>query len=152
MRITARGRIVSEPEVVPTSPEEYMSTPVQKVSAIIGVVFLLIGVLGFVFGTAGMPPDHLFGIFRVNLLHNIVHLAFGAWGLAASRTQIAAESYAQVAGVVYVVLALLGFFAPSGFNLVPIGGHNIWLHSVIGLVLLYFGFGASLADEPLRTE
>jgi hypothetical protein len=129
-----------------------MSTPLQKVSAVFGAVFLLIGILGFVLGSSSMSPDHLFGLFRVNIVHNIVHALFGAWGLVASRTHAMAESYAQIAGVVYLVLALLGFFAPDGFGFVPIGDHNIWLHGLIGLVLLYFGFGSVLAEDNLRME
>jgi hypothetical protein len=57
-----------------------------------------------------------------------------------------------VAGVVYLVLGLLGFFAPAGFNLVYLGGHNIWLHLLLGVVLLYFGFKDTLLDEALLEE
>ena len=128
-----------------------MSTAVQKVAAVFGVVFLAIGVLGFVQGGRTMSPEHMLGLFRVNLVHNIVHLVFGVWALASIRSEKAAETYAQIAGVVYLILALLGFFAPSGFGFVPIGGHNIWLHSLLGLVLLYFGFGKSL-NEDLTDE
>jgi hypothetical protein len=28
----------------------------------------------------------LLGLFAVNVLHNVVHVLFGIWGLAASRT------------------------------------------------------------------
>ncbi len=126
-----------------------MSTPLQKVSLVFGVVFLLIGILGFVMGSTNMTPQPMLGLFHVNIVHNIVHLAFGVWALIAAKSHKTAESYAQIAGVVYLVLALLGFFAPSGFGIVPLGNHNIWLHAAFGLVLIYFGFGASLADDAL---
>ena len=126
-----------------------MSMPLQKIALVFGIVFLVIGILGFVMGSADMTPQPMLGLFHVNIVHNIVHLAFGVWALLSAKTHKAAESYAQIAGVVYLVLALLGFFAPSGFGLVPLGNHNIWLHAILGLVLIYFGFGTSLADDAL---
>jgi hypothetical protein len=124
-----------------------MSTVVQKISLVFGIVFLAIGALGFVLGGSSMSAEPLLGMFKVNIVHNIVHLAFGLWGVVSVRSEKAALSYMQIAGVVYLVLSLLGFFAPSGFGFVPIGGHNIWLHGVLALILLYFGFGDSISEE-----
>lgn len=121
---------------------------VQQVARIFGVVFLLVGVLGFLASGMSMESDpmhapRLLGLFPVNALHNVVHLLFGVWGLAASRTAAAASMYAKGAGAIYVVLAILGFVAPTTFGLIPIGGHDIWLHAVLGLVLLAVGFQAA---------
>ena len=120
---------------------------VQTVARIFGVVFLLIGVLGFVTGGMSMEADpalapKVLGLFPVNVLHNAVHLLFGVWGLAASRTASGAAMYAKGAGGIYLVLAILGFVAPSTFGLIPIGGHDIWLHALIGVVLLTVGLQA----------
>jgi hypothetical protein len=120
---------------------------VQTVARIFGVVFLLIGVLGFVTGGMSMEADpalapKVLGLFPVNVLHNVVHLLFGVWGLAASRTVSGAAMYAKGAGGIYLVLALLGFVAPSTFGLIPIGGNDIWLHALIGVVLLTVGLQA----------
>jgi hypothetical protein len=122
-------------------------TTVQRVALIFGVVFTLVAVLGFV--TTGMTMDaemetapKLLGLFPVNVLHNVVHLLFGVWGLAASRTFAASRSYAQIAGVIYIVLAVLGFVAPTTFGLIPIGGNDIWLHALLGVVLAGVGFAA----------
>lgn len=116
-------------------------TTVQRVAQIFGVVFILLALLGFFQGMS-MESSLLLGLFPVNLLHNIVHLLFGLWGLAASRTFAGAKTYAQVGGVVYLLLAVIGFVDPSGFGLVPLGGNDIWLHAVIGLVLAGVGFTA----------
>jgi hypothetical protein len=91
---------------------------------------------------ADPAPGMLLGLFPVNLLHNIVHLLFGVWGLVASRSFAGAKMYAQTAGVIYVVLAGLAFIAPTTFGLIPIGGNDIWLHAVIGVVLAGVGFTA----------
>jgi hypothetical protein len=81
----------------------------------------------------------ILGLFPVNLLHNIVHLLFGVWGLAAARSFQGAKSYATIAGVLYVLLAILGFIIPTTFGLIPIGGNDIWLHALLGIVLLAAG-------------
>ena len=69
-----------------------MSTPLQKVSLVFGVMFLVVGVLGFVMGSSDMTPQPLLGLFHVNIVHNIVHLAFGVWALIAAKTHKTAES------------------------------------------------------------
>lgn len=123
---------------------------VTRVAMVFGVVFLLVGILGLV-TPGGMQmgadpaPALLLGLFPVNLLHNVVHLAFGAWGLAASRSFAGAKNYAQIGGVIYLVLAVLGFVAPTTFGLIPIGGNDIWLHALLGIVLAGVGFTAKPA-------
>ena len=114
---------------------------------IFGVVFVLVGIAGlFVPNGMGMDADmdttgRLLGLFPVNLLHNLVHLAFGAWGLAAARSHEASRSYGRIGAVIYLVLAALAFVDPTMFGLVPIGDHDIWLHVVLALGLAYIGFG-----------
>jgi hypothetical protein len=120
---------------------------VRRVAMIFGVVFLLLGILGLV-SPGGMSmgadpaPAMLLGLFPINLLHNVVHLLFGVWGLIASRSFVNAKLYAQIGGVVYLVLALCGLFIPTTFGLIPTGGSDIWLHALIGLVLIGVGFTA----------
>lgn len=125
-------------------------TTVQRISQVFGVVFILIAILGFVQGGMSMEADptlapKVLGLFPVNILHNLVHLAFGVWGLLAARTFGGAVSYAKIAGVIYLVLAGLGFVAPTTFGFIPIGGNDIWLHLVLGLVLAGVGFTAKNA-------
>ena len=73
------------------------SRPLVRTAALaVAIVFLLVGVLGFI---PGITSDYgsmtfaghdsqakLLGIFQVSVLHNIVHLLFGAVGLALART------------------------------------------------------------------
>jgi hypothetical protein len=126
---------------------------VQRVAQLFGVVFLLVGILGFVPALGGgMTMDasmetapRLLGLFPVNTLHNVVHMLFGVWGLAASRTLAGSVQYARVGGAIYLVLAVLGFIAPTTFGLIPIGGNDIWLHALLGVVLLAVGLQAPRA-------
>ena len=131
-----------------------MRTTTQKVALVFGVVFLLVGVLGLLTdGGMGMEADvetapKLLGLFPVNLLHNIVHIAFGVWGLLASHTWSRAKTYCRVGAVIYRVLVVLAFVDPTTFGLVPIGGNDIWLHAVLALALGYFGFLHREAGAP----
>ena len=130
-------------------------TTVQRVAQIFGIVFLVVALYGFTqTGMSNMESDparapQLLGLFAVNVLHNVVHLLFGIWGLVASRTFSSAKSYAQIAGVLYLILAVAGFIVPNGFGLVPLGGNDVWLHLVLGLVLAGVGFTAREVRPPV---
>ena len=118
----------------------------QTGALVFGVAFLLFGILGlFVHNGMGMDADNettgrLLGLFPVNLLHNIVHLAFGVWGLVASRSWGASRSYGRIGAIIYAVLVVMAFVDPTTFGLVPIGSHDIWLHAVLAAGLAYIGF------------
>lgn len=81
-------------------------------------------------------------LFPVNWLHNLVHLAFGVWGLVASRGFGGARGYARAVAVIYAVLAVMGLIPVlrTTFGLIPLYGHDIWLHFAIAAVAAVFGF------------
>src|SRR5919197_4720836 len=70
----------------------FLMSTAQRISVGFGIFYLAIGVLGFIPGitAASTQPGQglLLGVFAVNMLHNIVHLAVGAvlvWaGMSAS--------------------------------------------------------------------
>lgn len=122
-------------------------TTVQRVAQIFGIGFLVAAAAGFFAGGMSMDADPMtapkaFGLFPVNVLHNVVHLLFGIWGLAASRSWSGSKSYSTIAGAIYTVLIAVGFIAPTGFGLMPLGGNDPWLHVLLGPPLLYFGLMA----------
>jgi len=118
----------------------------KRIAMVFGIVFLLVGIVGlFVPGGMSMalePPAMMFGLFHVNLLHNVVHMLVGVWGLVAARSFAGAKMYMTVAGVAYLVLAVCGFIIPTTFGLIPIGGADIYLHAVLGLIMAGIGFTA----------
>lgn len=79
-------------------------------AAIMGALFVTVGLLGFgsAFVSAPLPGDpnvmvdqaygRLFGLFPINVLHNLVHLAIGIAGLLAWRNIWSPVTYAQVLG------------------------------------------------------
>ncbi|MFP4624883.1 MAG: DUF4383 domain-containing protein [Gemmatimonadota bacterium] len=116
-------------------------TGLQRVAQLAGWVFVVIAIWGALLTGTSMEPDPgraplLWGLFPVNFLHNLVHMLLGVWGIAASRSAGGARTYVLGAGIIYLVLAVLGVVAPSGFGLVPLGGHGIWLHALFGVGLL----------------
>ncbi|HSK11415.1 MAG TPA: DUF4383 domain-containing protein [Vicinamibacterales bacterium] len=127
---------------------------VRYFAMVAGVVYLLVGVLGFIPGVKTMPHagdpslaltqgyGYLFGLFPVNILHNFVHLAIGFWGIAAYSSFFAARTYARGLAIIYGALAVMGLIPGlnTTFGLVPIFGHDVWLHAVTALVAAYFGF------------
>ena len=125
---------------------------IETFARIFGIVFLVVGIGGFIPGLTP-PHDHPglaveagsgmeLGLFPVNALHNLVHILFGVWGLAASRTFGAARTYARVVAIAYALLTVLGAIPATNttFGLVPIYGHDIWLHALLAAVAAYFGF------------
>jgi len=119
-------------------------TPIQRIAQIYGVVFTLAGVVGFLTTEFSLQMSMLLGLFPVNLVHNAVHLLFGVWGLRSARTVSGAVGYCRGAGLVYVVLAVLGIVAANVLvPIVPIHGNDVWLHALLGFSLIGFGLGMS---------
>jgi hypothetical protein len=133
---------------------------------IAGIVYAAVGLLGFIPGLRTAPPPGapelnvsagyglLFGLFPINVVHNIVHLALGIWGIVAYASFPAARRYAQGLAVIYGVLAVLGFFPVLNtlFGLAPLFGHDIWLHALTAIVAAYFGFRAPAMVERVEAE
>lgn len=109
---------------------------IQKLWAtIIGIVLLIVGIVGFF-------HHPILGLFGVNLLHNGVHLLTGAiflWaGLASSAPVKKVNTWL---GVVYVLVAILGFFGLLTFLMV--GGSmdpDNFLHLGTGVVSALIGW------------
>ena len=130
---------------------------VQRAAQIFGWGFVLVGVLGFFATGASMEDDpllapRLLGLFPLNVLHNVVHLLLGVWGLASVGSFAASKSYAIGAGVIYLLLAGLAVITPDMFGMVPIGGNDIWLHLLFGIPLLAIGLAAKRREATVVTD
>jgi len=136
--------------------------PLQIAALGSGVLFLLVGVLGFVPGLttdyseltfAGQESDAmLLGIFKVSILHNIVHLLFGALGILAARTIRDSRTFLVGGGIVYLVLTVYGVAIDHGSdaNFVPINTADNWLHLVLAIGMI--GAGVALGRTRTRTR
>ncbi len=142
-----------------------MST--RRFSLLLGLFFVLAGIAGFLPSFAhpeagatiadnaiaaaghgdailGTGDAMLFGLFPVNAAHNSVHILFGLWGLAASRSRRGAFAYARSVAIIYFLLAIAGLLpaTQTGFGLIPLYAKDVWLHGLIALGGVYFGWTA----------
>jgi hypothetical protein len=115
---------------------------------ILGVVLLLVGLLGY-----ALTPDGglLLGLFAVNGPHNLIHvltgvLAIAAWWGGWSRL------FCQVFGIVYLMVAVLGFLTVDDtgmlMGMVHVNMADNILHLLIAAPSLYFGFASPRVRAP----
>jgi len=123
-------------------------TPVQNAARLVGIVFLLVGIAGFIPGITTNLYDglefasndgdaELLGIFKVSVLHNIVHGLFGIAGLALAATASGARTFLIGGGAVYLALFLLGIL--GGGDWIPANDADNWLHLVLGAGMIAAG-------------
>ena len=140
---------------------------IRYFALVYGIVFLIVGVAGFVpaFVTPYGPghPElaieagagELFGMFPVNVLHNLVHIAFGVWGIVAYRNAAGALGYARAVAIIYAIFMIMGLLPGlmTVFGLVPLHSHDVWLHLLLAVVAAYFGWFANRSNaEPTKAH
>lgn len=139
---------------------------VRYFALISGIVYVLVGLFGFIPGMVATPGPggpagvvvgtgygYLLSLFPVNILHNLVHLAVGIWGIVAFRSYIQSRTYGRGLAIFYGILAVMGLLPVlnTTFGLIPIFGNDVWLHALTALIAAYFGFKTPSPDE-LRTH
>jgi hypothetical protein len=94
----------------------------------------------------------LLGLFPVNWIHNLVHLAIGLTGLSASSSTGTARRFARGLTFLYGGLAVMGLIPVlnTTFGLIPLFGHDIWLHTGTAAMAAYFGFGQRMEAIEIR--
>jgi hypothetical protein len=127
----------------------------RRFAMLLGIVFLIVGILAFVPGVVRPDPPnappltvhgpghgYIFGVFRVNVVHNLVHILFGVLGLAMARNIASAVLYARIVAVAYAVLTVMGVIPGlhTTFGLIPIHGLDVMLHALIAIAAIYYGF------------
>jgi Domain of unknown function (DUF4383) len=113
----------------------------KPAAIIFGLFFLVAGIGGFFPALA--PDGMLFGIFMVGPVHNCIHIASGAVALLCAFAGAgAARKYFQIFGVVYLLVAVLGFVYGNNplMGMVEHNKADIWLHIGIAAAALLLGF------------
>lgn len=102
----------------------------------------------------GAGYGYLMGLFPVNVLHNIVHLVIGIWGILAYRSFGASRLFSRALAIIYLLLAVMGLIPTlnmnTTFGLVPIFGLDVGLHLVTALIAAFFGWRSLLATSESR--
>jgi hypothetical protein len=138
----------------------------------IGMAYLAAGILGMVPDALRPPPPeappttftvlygNLLGLFPVNVLHSAVHLVIGVLGLAAWQADhvwhrmSSPRTYARALAVLYGALAVLGLIPGLNtlFGLLPLYGHDVWLHLGTAILAAYFGWRSVVEIERRAAE
>jgi len=119
----------------------------KKITMVFGVIFIAVGVLGFI--PAVTPNGRLLGVFEVNPLHNLIHLATGIVAVVVGMaSEDAMRNFFRIFGIVYALVAALGFFYGDQplLGLVANNLADAGLHVVIAAVALYLGFAMKPAS------
>jgi hypothetical protein len=86
----------------------------------------------------------LLGIFMVNSTHSIVHIASGVVFLLCGMAGAgASRTFFKIFGLVYALVAILGFMKGEGMLLGLISNNpaDTYLHVVLAAAMLFLGFG-----------
>jgi Domain of unknown function (DUF4383) len=131
------------------------------------MAYLSAGILGLVpAALSPAPPDappvrltvlygYVLHLFPVNLPHSLAHLAIGAWGILAWRADHDhrgfgnPRTYARALAIFYGPLAVLGLIPGVNtlFGLLPLHGHDVWLHAGTAAIAAYFGWRKEVVVE-----
>lgn len=122
---------------------------------VFGVVYLVVGLVGFAVtgfdNFANEAPGDKLIVFAINPLHNIAHIGVGALLLVGSSRHEAAKSVNLMVGVVYLLLAILGFAGVLVEDLLNVNQADNFLHIGTAALALYFGTAGAAAMPAART-
>lgn len=125
------------------------SSPARLYALTVGSVLTIAGIIGFFYDASfdvgdSIRSDDVFGLLAVNAWHNIIHILTGVLGLLAAG--YAARTYALGLGLVYVLVAFLGFidFGSGDLNdtilqFIPVNTEDNFLHLALGVLGLAAG-------------
>jgi hypothetical protein len=108
----------------------------KTVVKLFGWVLLLVGIVGFF-------NKPVLGIFAVDVTHNIIHLVSGLIAIVMARKgEMSARTFAKVFGVIYALVAVLGFVSSDGtiLGFITANSADTWLHVALAVVFLGVGF------------
>lgn len=120
-----------------------MATTVVK---LFGWVLLLVGIVGFF-------NNPILGIFAVDTVHNIIHIASGLIAIVMARKgEMSAKMFAKLFGAIYAVVAVLGFVSSGDMilGLIEANGADNWLHVALAVVFLGIGFSGGSRSSGMN--
>lgn len=109
----------------------------KTAAMVLGIVFVIAGALGFV----PNPIIGANGIFMTNHLHDWVHVGSGIVLLLGAYSPLGSGMALRVIGVIYAIVAVLGFIMGDMVFGIAMNMPDHWLHVVLAVVILYAGFG-----------
>jgi hypothetical protein len=137
----------------------------RSFALVFGIAYLGAGLLGLMPGMllpapADAPPlrfdvmnGTLLGLFPVNMLHTVVHLVVGGWGLGAYMGWWQPRLYARSLALLFGVLGVLGLIPGLNtlYGWLPLHSHDVWLHLGTAAVAAYFGLRQDTGERRTLT-
>ena len=124
-------------------------TPAQWFALVAGAVLVLVGIIGFLADASfqfGTPHEsgQLLGIFEVNAVHNLVHIATGGLLLAGAGRADLALKVTIVFAAAYGLVTLIGLIqGDTVLGIIPVNAADNVLH----IALTLGAVGAILASR-----
>jgi hypothetical protein len=130
----------------------YKSTT-AKLAGILGLVLVLVGILGFF-------NNPVLGIFRVDTIHNLIHLGSGLFLLLYGGQNSATARNAFLGlGLIYLVVTALGFVQVTEdpdnlLGFIAMNPADNYLHAALTAVFLTLGLkkAEDLSDRPATSD
>src|SRR5579863_6683832 len=113
-----------------------MNLSAKTAAMVLGIIFLIVGALGFI-------PNPIVGengIFLTNHTHDWVHIGSGIVLLLGVYSPFGAGMALRVVGIIYAIVAVLGFVMGDNVFGIAMNMADHWLHVGLALVILYAGF------------
>ncbi len=139
-------------------------TPAQWYCLLGGASLLLAGLIGMLYdstfdtsktdlqGGGALQGDKLLGIFEVNGIHNLIHIATGLLLLAVAPKRATAKTGVLAFGVVYGLVTVIGLIdGETVLGLIPVNAADNVLHIALTVAALLAAF-ASRADDDARSR
>jgi len=141
-----------------------MNIKTSTFALIFGIAYLAAGLMGLIPALLVPPPadapattftlmyGYLLGLFPTNLLHSLINLVIGVWGISAWSGRSSSVHYARSLAVLYGVLAVMGTvpMLNTAFGMAPMYGNDVWLHGLTALIAAYFGWRQPVAIKERR--
>jgi hypothetical protein len=108
------------------------------IAVLFGIAFIFGGVAGFLpsFTSNGL----LLGWFQVDSMHNMVHIVSGVLAIMSATSYRYTRLYFKLFGVLYGLLAIVGFVWGGQSMMMHINMADNFLHLGIAAAALYLGF------------
>lgn len=109
----------------------------RLLAILFGIAFIFIGISGFfhVFMTNGL----VFGFLEMGTMLSIVYVLSGVLAIMAATSFHYARLYFQIVGIIYALMAILGFWRHNLF-IAHVNFSDNLMHAVIGIIALIIGF------------
>jgi hypothetical protein len=112
-----------------------------------GLFYVALGILSMlsslVLPAAGtVQYGYFLGVFAVNTPINAVHAFMGMWGIVAWSGALSAVTYGRALAIAMGAMAIAGLLPGLRmlFDVLPLHGHNVWLHGLTAALGAWVGF------------